>query len=434
MKKTHLLYIDDLKVFSSSQTKLNIVLRSTCSAMNDIGLPWNPENCSTIHVKRGVLVNDAAGLKLDQTSMVQSIKQGSSYKSLGVCETVKEDEKFALVSAAKVYLHRLSVIWSIPLSDFNQVIATNQFALPVLNYLMWTQQWPITELRAVDREARKMIHENGAKHPLSSTAVMYLPRHPAGRGLRSVEQEYKLTKIKAAVKLYRNADPTRRTVRMFEERAVEKGHSLLLTEAQKYVQELEIGLSLRYLNPSFTLARRPEVEAEGTKIKELLKRAMIDKLQETVKAENWHGRLFTSRWKDEELSQDACFARMKDWSSAPTRTVAGMIELYEQLLPIKVYKTQKTKTTQGDVSCGLCGKEAETLPHILSGCSTLAQSKYLDRHNASLKILFFEKCKDLKLVESVPPWYSPVKPKLIYESDEGKAFLECGGICRTHIC
>ena len=78
MKITYLLYIDDLKVLSSSQTKLNTVLRSTSAAMNDIGLQWNPKKCSTIHVKRGVLVNDATGLKLDQTSVVQSIKEGSS--------------------------------------------------------------------------------------------------------------------------------------------------------------------------------------------------------------------------------------------------------------------------------------------------------------------------------------------------------------------
>ena len=93
-------------------------------------------------------MNDAAGLKLDQTSVVQIIKEGSSYKFLGVCETVKQDEKFALVSAAKVCLQRLSVIWSSPLSDVNRVIATNQFELPVLNYLMWTRHCPITELRA----------------------------------------------------------------------------------------------------------------------------------------------------------------------------------------------------------------------------------------------------------------------------------------------
>ena len=105
-------------------------------------------------------------------------------------EYVKQDEKFALVRAAMVYLQRLLVICSSPLSDFNRVIATNQFALPMLNYLMWTQHWPITKLRAVYRETRKIIHENGRKHPLSSTAVMYLPRHLEGRGLRSVEQEY----------------------------------------------------------------------------------------------------------------------------------------------------------------------------------------------------------------------------------------------------
>ena len=27
-------------------------------------------------------------------------------------------------------------------------------------------------------------------------------------------------------------------------------------------------------------------------------------------------------------------------------------------------------------------------------------------------------------MESVPPWYSPVKPKPIYESDEGTAFWD----------
>ena len=59
--------------------------------------------------------------------------------------------------------------------------------------------------------------------------------------------------------------------------------------------ELERLRENRYPNPSITLARRPEVEVEGTKIKELLKRAMIDKLQKTIKAENWLRRLLTSR-------------------------------------------------------------------------------------------------------------------------------------------
>ena len=40
-KVTDLLFIDDLKVFAQSQTKLNKVLMSTQEALKDIGLQWS---------------------------------------------------------------------------------------------------------------------------------------------------------------------------------------------------------------------------------------------------------------------------------------------------------------------------------------------------------------------------------------------------------
>ena len=56
------------------------------------------------------------------------------------------------------------------------MIASNQLALPVLGYLMWTQQWPITDLQQIDRKARKIVVENGGRHPCGSNALLYLPR------------------------------------------------------------------------------------------------------------------------------------------------------------------------------------------------------------------------------------------------------------------
>ena len=50
-------------------------------------------------------------------------------------------------AAAKTYLHRLSVIWSSPLSDRAKVVVSNQYALPVLTYLMWTQTWLIANIQ-----------------------------------------------------------------------------------------------------------------------------------------------------------------------------------------------------------------------------------------------------------------------------------------------
>ena len=62
--------------------------------------------------------------------------------------------------------------------------------------------------------------------------------------------------------------------------------------------------------------------------------------------------------------------------------------------------------------------------HVLSGCSALAQNRYLRRHNAALQVLFYEKLRDLGLSDSVPPWFSCVEPKPLYESPEVKAYWD----------
>ena len=70
--------------------------------------------------------------------------------------------------------------------------------------------------------------------PARSTGLIWRgPRKLGGRGLKSVENEYKNTKIKAAVKLYCNADPTMAAVRSFEELAVQNGRHSIIKDAKK---------------------------------------------------------------------------------------------------------------------------------------------------------------------------------------------------------
>ena len=137
------------------------------------------------------------------------------------------------VCGYKEYLRRISLIWSSPLFDCHLVQATNQYALPVLRYLIWTQHWPLSEVRDIYRAAQKIIVENGGKHPASLTSLLYLPTEKGGRGLWSVEQEYKLAKIKSLLKLYQITDQTVESVREFEEQAVVSGHQSLVKEAAK---------------------------------------------------------------------------------------------------------------------------------------------------------------------------------------------------------
>ena len=99
--------------------------------------------------------------------------------------------------------------------------------------------------------------------------------------------------------------------------------------------------------------------------------------------------------------------------------------IYEQLLPMRVYKSQKTHTSaEGEVRCRVCGKAPESMAHILSGCRPLAQSNYLSGHNAALKVLFFELLYDERVVDEIPSWYSPDKPKPVYEPENVKAYWD----------
>ena len=97
--------------------------------------------------RRGKQVEDATDLKLDEATLVKNLEAGSRHSL--------QEEMLALAVAGKVYLQRLLVIWTSPLSDANRVKATNQFALPVLTYP--TQHWPLAEFRQFDRETRNWL-------------------------------------------------------------------------------------------------------------------------------------------------------------------------------------------------------------------------------------------------------------------------------------
>ena len=92
-------------------------------------------------------------------------------------------------------------------------------------------------------------------------------------------------------------------------------------------------------------------------------------------------------YKNKVKKLGQCFAWLSSWKNAPTHTIAGVQELYQQLLPTKVYYNRKTKSQVTDEKCRPYGDSLENVQHILSGCSALAQTKYLKRHNNAFKIL-----------------------------------------------
>ena len=125
----------------------------------------------------------------------------------------------------------------------------------VLSYIFpWTVSFThlkLTDIRTIDRQVLKIVSENGGKPPLSSTVLIDLPRADGGRGLKSVETEFKQTKVNAALKLFSNTDPTMELVRRFEEHAAGKGHPSLVKEVGRFSEEMGVSLELVYTNPRY---------------------------------------------------------------------------------------------------------------------------------------------------------------------------------------
>lgn len=77
---------------------------------------------------------------------VPSLEEGQQCRFLVVLEYLSQEEKLAQKCASKDYFRRMSLIWSIPFSDYHRVIASTQFVMLAINYFMLTQHWPITWL------------------------------------------------------------------------------------------------------------------------------------------------------------------------------------------------------------------------------------------------------------------------------------------------
>ena len=308
-------------------------MKSTQTAMKHKGLRWNSKKCSVLHVRRGVQQEDNDSIKrMTESFVIQSLKQQSHYKFLGVLENIKQEDQLALECASKEYLKRLSVIWSSPLSDVNKITASNQYALPVLSYLMSTQRWPMSELQRIDREVRKVIVENGGKHSAGSSALLYLPRAVGRRGMKSVETVYKVTTIKTALKIHGSTDPTVKLVKNWDDNSASKGRHSVLADAVKYAREFGLDLDLTKPNATCQVASTGD-EIIDNEVPDALKKGITSRLRQEVMDQKWQGKITAARWKDQDLNLKECYTWLKGWKAAPTHTISGIEELHQQLRP-----------------------------------------------------------------------------------------------------
>ena len=78
--------------------------------------------------------------------------------------------------------------------------------------------------------------------------------------------------------------------------------------------------------------------------------------------------------------------------------------------------------TQQNSECRLCGDRNETINHIISECSKLAQKEYKTRHDWVEKVIHWVLCKNFKF-DHTNNWYMH-NPAAILENDTHKTLWD----------
>ena len=179
-KINHLLFMNDLKLYSQSEKGLDSLVQTVCVFSEDIGMEFGIEKCAMLIMEKGKIVK-SVGIELPDHKVIKSLQEGDSYKYLGILEADKFLEEKMKFNVSKEYIRRLR------LNGGNSVCGVNAWTVSLLRYSAAFVSWRKSKLQAINRKSRKLFTIHGASHPESDVDRLYIPRKKGGRGLISIE-------------------------------------------------------------------------------------------------------------------------------------------------------------------------------------------------------------------------------------------------------
>ena len=194
-KRTHCLFIDDLKVYQEIHKKLEIVNELIVKASMDTEAVDGVKKCAEVVFKNGKMRKGEGLEVLEERMRTLDPNQNEVYKFLGweqgdvkkVMERVKKDIKI-----------RLEQITKTSLNDENLVKAVKCRVIPVAGYIMNLCSLTKGDINELDKIVKSVLRKEGYHGKQASDERLYGPREEGGIGLKSFREVYDETKVRIA--------------------------------------------------------------------------------------------------------------------------------------------------------------------------------------------------------------------------------------------
>ena len=117
-KINHLLFMDDLKLYTRSEKGSNSLVQIVRVFSEDIGMEFGIKKCAILVMEKGGIVK-SVGIELPDNKVIKSLQEGESYKDLGILEADKFLEEKMKLNVLKEHIRRLRKVLKSKLNGSN---------------------------------------------------------------------------------------------------------------------------------------------------------------------------------------------------------------------------------------------------------------------------------------------------------------------------
>jgi hypothetical protein len=135
--------------------------------------------------------------------------------------------------------------------------------------------------------------------------------------------------------------------------------------------------------------------------------------------------------EQQEINIQASHAWLKKSNIHP-ETEGFIFAIQDRVINTRNYKKHICGLQSIIDKCRICGTEGETIEHIISSCTVLAQSEYKKRHDIFAKIIHMNLAVKFNLLKDTQPHYI-YKPESCLENDNYKLYFDRTVLTDIHI-
>lgn len=382
--KNHLLYCDDLKVYTASEREAGVAIEIVKRGSSATGQKLGLAKCAASHMIRGKIVQ---GESLEIGGVGNIEIGGDPYKYLGVKQLLGLGDSAATrVERECKIMGDLRKILSTNLSGKLMTQALNTKVLGAVRYYICTGLWNRTQIKVLDQKVRVILGRKRYRESKSAAERLYINRSAGGRGVQKLEDLYDQCVVSLVGYFSTSNDPVTQSVFNLLKLLEDQRSKTLLRECGKVLKILQLDLEqmnnwrLRLIGKNGT---REELTFENRSVGGALVRA---------KHQSW----CTARLCEDTKMVGKYFAYAtnlgpQSWlwlkSNVSVKVESLMFALQEGVLKTNDFRKRILGETITGM-CRKCGTKAETVFHILNGCELSKFHGIKIRHDSVCSVVF----------------------------------------------